>query len=242
MLQIEALRELWPSVPSAVIGGISGLLLFLIAGQYTATLHRRGWREGDTRKVFHFIVFSAAAVLRWQVDGGSVAVFGAVIACGILCAVWRGSQSPLFNALARPNDSPNQRLHVVAPLVCTAVGGVLAQCIAGRLAVIAFLVTGWGDAVGEPVGIRWGRHRYRVPTWGTQTAERSWEGSGAVLVASSLAAALGLVICGYSGMPVIVYGLSMGVFACIIEAISPHGFDNVTLMVAVACLSRYAVG
>lgn len=238
MFEIEALHHLCPSLPSAIAGGFSGLLLFLVSGFWAAKLHRNGWRVGDTRKIFHFSIFTGAAVVRWQVDPASVLVFGTVVACGVLHAVWQGNRSALFRALARPDDAPHQRLHVVAPLLSTAVGGVLAQWIAGPLAVVAFLVTGWGDAVGEPIGIRWGRHRYRVPTWGVPNAERSWEGSAAVLVASSLAAAFGLVICGYSGMNVAVYAVVLGISATVIEAISPHGFDNLTLLVAVASLSR----
>lgn len=242
MFEIEALRNLWPSLPSAITGSFSGLILLMVSGFCAAQLHRRGWRVGDTRKVFHFCIFTGAALLRWRVDPASVVVFGAVVASGILYAVWRENRSELFNALARPDDYPHQRLHVVAPLLSTAAGGFLAQWIAGPLAVVAFLVTGWGDAVGEPIGVRWGRHRYRVPTWGSSKAERSWEGSAAVLLASSLAAASGLVICGYSGMNVVGYALALGLSAAVIESISPHGFDNLTLLVAIAGLSRFGIG
>jgi phytol kinase len=46
----------------------------------------------------------------------------------------------------------------------TAAGGMISNILFGKLAVVGYVVTGWGDAVGEPVGTRWGNHRYRVPT------------------------------------------------------------------------------
>ena len=36
-------------------------------------------------------------------------------------------------------------------------------CGLGSYAAVGYLVAGWGDAVGEPVGTRFGRHPYRVP-------------------------------------------------------------------------------
>ena len=163
---LDSLLQLWPTPRSALFGGLWGLSLLLLAGGWSVSGHRRGWRVGDTRKIFHFTIFTGAALLRWRVDGGAVIVYGVLVAGGVLVATWRGAASGLFNALARPADAPYERRHVVAPLVCTAVGGVLAHLIAGPLAAVPYLVAGWGDAVGEPVGIRWGRHRYRVPAWG----------------------------------------------------------------------------
>lgn len=242
MALIDALQEFWPSVPSALIGGVWGALLLWSAGWLAGSLFQRGWRVGDTRKVFHFSIFTGAALLRWQVDASAVAVYGSVVACGVFAAVWLGTRSKLFQAFARPSDSPHEKLHIVAPLVCTAVGGVIAQMIAGPLVCLAYLVAGWGDAVGEPIGIRWGRHRYRVPAWGQLTAQRSLEGSAAVFVASSLAAGLGLMISGRFGVDVIGQAVLLGAAATIVEAVSPHGWDNLTLLVAVAWLTRFCGG
>ena len=239
MLSIETLLEFWPSARSAVVGAVWGLFLFGSVGWLAGWLAQRGWRVGDTRKVFHFSIFTGAALLRWQVDVGAVSVFGCVIVAGIVSIVRLGSRSPLFRALARPSDAPHEKLHVLSPLISTAIGGVLAQFIAGPQAVVAYLVAGWGDAVGEPVGIRWGRHRYRVPSLGQLKAERSWEGSAAVFVASSLAAGIGLWLSGQTGSQVVASALMIGAAATLIEAISPHGWDNLSLLIVVAWLTRF---
>lgn len=236
---LHTLLELWPTPQSALIGGICGAILFCVAGNVAATWRKHGWRVGDTRKVFHLTIFTVAALLRWRFDSGVVAAYGAVVASGVLFATWQGSRSRIFNALARPSDAPFERLHVISPLICTAVGGVLAHLIAGPLAGIAYLIAGWGDAVGEPVGIRWGRHRYRVPAFQQLTAERSWEGSFAVGMASTLAAALGLMLAGKTGTDLVVWSLILGSTAVVIEAASPHGWDNLTLLVGIACVTRW---
>ncbi len=242
MIPIDALREFWPSATSVVAGGIWGGLLFWSAGWLASRRARRGWRVGDTRKVFHFSIFTGAALLRSICDIGAVVVLGCVVFIGVVQSVRSGSRSPLFLAIARPTDAPHEKLHVLSPLICTAVGGVLAHLIAGPLAGVAYLVAGWGDAVGEPVGIRWGRHRYRVLAWGLRTAERSWEGSAAVFVASSLAAGIGLMFFGQHSTAIVGQALMLGAAATVIEAASPHGWDNFTLLVGVAWLSTFCGG
>lgn len=239
---LHALWELWPSPHAALVGGVCGLALYCGAGLLAAMWREQGWRVGDTRKVFHLTIFTGAALLRWKFGSGAVAAYGVVVAMGVLFATWHGRRSRIFNALARPSDAPHEKLHVLSPMICTAVGGVLAHLIAGPLAGIAYLIAGWGDAVGEPVGIRWGRHRYRVPAFKQLTAERSWEGSAAVCVASTFAAALGLLLAGRSGSDLVAWSLILGCAAVVIEAASPHGWDNLTLLVGIAWLSRWCEG
>lgn len=237
---LDALLQLWPTPLAAMIGGTWGLALFLLVGTLAANWRERGCRVGDTRKLFHLVIFTAAALLRWKAGSGAVAVYGAAIVTGVVIATWRGRRSRIFNAIARPSDAPYERLHVISPLICTAVGGVLAHLIAGPLSGVAYLVAGWGDAIGEPVGIRWGRHRYRVPAFRQLISERSIEGSAAVGVASLLAAALGLLLAGRTGGEVITWSIGIGLAAVAIEAASPHGWDNLTLLVGIACLVRFA--
>lgn len=239
---LQSFLALWPSLTSLVLGAAWGCFFLVAAGGLAGELARRGWRVGDTRKIFHLIIFSAAGVLRGRIDAGAVMVYGCVVATGVLYAVWRGAASRLYQALARPTDHPYEKLHILSPLVATAAGGVLAQAIAGPLASVAYLIAGWGDAIGEPIGIRWGRHRYRVLGWRQLRVTRSWEGSAAVLIASTLAAGIGLSLCGQNGPNALFIAAAIGMGATAIESISPHGWDNLTLLVGVALLTRALVG
>lgn len=235
------ISEFIPSPRTALISACIGLVLFCMVGWGVAICRRRGMRPGDTRKLFHFCVFNAAALLRWQVDAGGLVVFGSVVALGVFYCTWRGPGNGIFEAIARPTDIPRQRLHVIAPLCCTAIGGVLAQLVAGRLAIVAYLIGGWGDAVGEPVGIRWGRHRYVVPSLGGIPSTRSIEGSLAVFVASSIAAAIGLTLVGQAGSTLVGLAVLLGFVTTIVEAVSPHGLDNLTILIASAAVTKLIV-
>ena len=104
------------------------------------------------------------------------------------------------------------------------------------------MVTGWGDAVGEPVGTRWGKHRYRVPSLAGVVATRSLEGSAAVLLAGTAAAALALFGMGYGASVSIGVGAACGASGAAVEAISNHGLDNLTVQVATTALAWALLG
>jgi phytol kinase len=215
-------------VPLSLVYGLGWAVV--VAG-----LHRRGMEVAYTRKIYHFAVFTAAGFvhLRWHLPG--VVVFGSTLALVVAAAVFHGAQDPLFKALARPRDEPHRRTFVLIPLVTTAVGGVLINILFPRYAYIGYLVCGWGDAAGEPVGRRWGRHRYKVPSMRGVPAQRSLEGSLSVFVVGSVAAAIGLHAGTADSLPVIaLLALTSGLVAALVEAISTHGLDNFTIQVAVA--------
>jgi phytol kinase len=193
---------------------------------------RRGVRAPYTRKTFHFLVISAAALvhLRWGLPG--TVIYGGVVALLVLGAVLRGSGFGFYEALARDTDAPHRTLFILLPLATTALGGLLANVFFPAWAPVGYMVVAWGDAVGEPVGTRWGRHRYRVPSLAGVPATRSLEGSAAVLAAATAAAALALVLTGIPGAAALRAALVIGVVCAAVEAASNHGLDNLTLQLA----------
>jgi phytol kinase len=205
----EALDWLSPFLPSArqlALGIPLALGYAAAAATLAGWLNRRGIRAPYTRKIFHFLIISAAGVVQpsWGLRG--VVVFGLVNASLVLYAVARGEGFAFYDALARPSDAPHGRLYIVVPLITTALGGVLANVWFGAFAPVGYMVTGWGDAVGEPVGTRWGRHRYRVPSLAGVPATRSLEGSTAVLVVGTAAATVVLLALGSSARRNLVRG------------------------------------
>jgi phytol kinase len=196
-------------------------------------MHRRGVRTPDTRKVFHAVVFTGAGAVQLQFGVGAVSAYGATIAGIVLWVVYRGDGFGPFEALARPTDAPRRGLFVVVPLIMTALGGVLSNLLFPSTAMLGYWVTGWGDAVGEPVGVRWGRHRYKVPSLKGVPAERSYEGSAAVFLVSLMVATVGLAILAPQlAMSALMWrGLVVGAAVAIVEAFSNHGTDNLTLQI-----------
>lgn len=216
-------------VPDPVTALVSAALAVVCGGAgavWTARLRGRGMRVAYTRKIFHFLIFTAAAVVHALSGLPGTLVFGTVVAALVLVTVVRGEGDPFYEALARERDRPHRTLFIVVPLVTTALGGLASALLTGPWASVGYLAAGWGDAVGEPVGARWGRHRYRVPSLAGVPATRSWEGSAAVFLVASLGSAIALA--GVGGAPWW-GGFACGGVAAVVEGVSNHGLDNLTV-------------
>lgn len=200
----------------------------------------RGVRTGYTRKVFHLSIFLSVALIQWLWGTPMVCLFGGMTTLVIFCAIIRGSGHLLYEAIAREKDEPHRTHYIVVAYFATLVGGLISNILFGPVAIVGYLVTGLGDAVGEPVGVRFGKHVYRVPSLTRVRATRTWEGSAGVLVMSALA-----IICSVALSPTLQFRswslLSIPVLAAVcagVEAASPHGWDNVTMQVIPTCLAR----
>ncbi|HUG52548.1 MAG TPA: hypothetical protein VMR21_03065 [Vicinamibacteria bacterium] len=229
-----------PDARMALTFGPPLLALGLAAAALAAWLRvRRGVRTPYTRKIFHFVIFTTAAVLQATLGLPAVVLFGSLVSLIVLHAVWRGDGHPLYEALARPTDAPHRTLFVMVPLATTALGGLLANLFFPAYAYLGYLVGGWGDAIGEPVGTRYGRHRYAVPSLAGVRATRSLEGSAAVMATGTLAASLALLAAGTPLPAVLAVGAACGVAGALVEAVSSHGLDNLTVQVAAAGVAAW---
>lgn len=228
-----------PSIDTILVVAPVALLVGAAAAALASYLRARGVRTAYTRKVFHFTIFTAASVIQLVSGLGGVVVFGTIVALIVLFAVWRGAEHPFYEALARPNDAPRRTLFIVVPLVTTALGGVLSNLLFPAYAWAGYLVAGWGDAVGEPVGSRWGRHRYRVPSLAGVAATRSWEGSAAVLLVGALAVTLGGLMAGFDATTALRVGAAAATAGALVEAVSNHGLDNLTVQVAASAAAAF---
>ncbi len=223
----------------AALALCSALLLGALAGWLRVS---RKVAAPYTRKLFHIGIFSLAAGVQVAWGAPAVFVYGGVVAMVVLFAVWRGNGTALYEALARPTDAPHRTLFVVVPLLTTALGGVIVNLLFHRVAWIGYLVAGWGDALGEPAGTRWGRHRFRVPSLAGVRATRSLEGSTAVLLGGATAAAAGLLATGHALPGALITALAAGTAGAIVEAVSTHGLDNLTVQVAAAAAAYLLIG
>jgi phytol kinase len=231
-------------IPAMSVAWRVALLAMFVGSVFAvvvAVLRRRGVRVAYTRKIFHFAIFSTAAVVHtiWSLPG--TVVFGSVIAGIVLAAVAVGEGQAFYEALARDTDRPHRSLFILVPLVTTAVGGLASALLAGPFASVGYLAAGWGDAVGEPVGARWGRHPYRVPSLAGVPATRTLEGSAAVFVVAFLGSALALSSLGF-GDAAWLAGAVCGLVAAIVEAVSHHGLDNLTVQVAASLVALWLLG
>ena len=230
-----------PTVQEILIAGP----LFLLWAYFSLWLAgwfkvKQGLKTGYTRKVFHFLIFGSAAVIQTFYSLRILCLFGAMVSLVIFFALMKGDGHALYEAIAREKDAPHRTYFIIVPYLATLIGGIISNYYFSDMAVVGYLVTGLGDAIAEPVGTRFGRHEYSVPSFKGVKSVRSVEGSLAVFAASLFAIALGLILIGDSSVFSSIRFLQIGGLAITctaIEAISPHGWDNASMQIIPAFLA-----
>lgn len=231
---IQSFLEEWIPSPKKIVLLSPPLIIYLFLSAFFAGfLNRdRGMATAYTRKVFHVCIFMMAGILQLLAGLSAVVLFGTLTALAVLYAVWRGEEFPFYESMARPSDRPRRSLFIIIPLATTALGGIVSNLLFGSVAYIGYLVTGLGDAAGEPVGKRWGRLSYQVPSLAGVPAKRTIEGSAAVLFVSITVAFLALWVEGNPFGTAFRAALYCGFAATLVEAVSNHGLDNFTIQIA----------
>lgn len=229
-----------PSLKNILLGSPPGLAWAYACLYFAGRLKKyRGLNTGYTRKIFHFLIFMSAAGVHlvWGLPG--VFLFGAAVSLIIFYALFRGDGHLLYEAMAREKDAPHRTYYILAPYFATLIGGLAGNFWFGRAALIGYLVAGVGDAIGEPVGVRFGKHLYRVPSLSRVKSFRSLEGSAAVFLASLAVAIAGAAISPHFGLAMnALWGIPLLALVCtLVEAFSPHGWDNALLQVAASFLA-----
>lgn len=190
--------------------------------------------EAYARKPFHIIAFLSAFFLQKNYGLPVTFLYAVATSMVVAYAVIKGEKCILYQAMAREKDAPYKTYYIVVPYLAALIGGFISNILFGWVAIVGYLVVGLGDAAGELVGVKWGKHKYIVPTLSAYKTTRSYEGSLGVLIVSSLATILALIIFEHwqlsiSGLLAIFF---IGFVSALLEGISPHGWDNVTMQVA----------
>ncbi len=237
---IRVFLSLIPPFPGLLIAAAVTAAAILGSGFLSGFLKRRaGWATGYTRKLFHFLIFFTA--VGFQLWGGmpAVNILGVGMGIYVLLIVRAGDGNYFFEALAREKDSPRRGYFIILPYLTTALGGLLSNLFFDSFAIMGYLVGGAADAVAEPVGVRWGRHRYRVPSLKkVEVSERSLEGSVSVFfVAFILSSAAFFLLFHLSFSYSLLSAILLAGLIAGVEAISPHGADNLTIQVAASGLA-----
>ena len=174
----------------------------------------------------------------------------------LLCflAFWRPIRerskflSTAFMAIDRPEDRPFTLTWLVTSFIATQAVITLvyyagaAHWISPRvpqLMLIAFIVSCIGDALAEPIGVRFGDNKYKTRALFTdKTYVRTWEGSACVFLSAAVAVAL--LDAKLTGPE---FALAMGMFPIaltIAEAKAPHTWDQpIIFIVWAACAMAF---
>jgi len=192
-----------------------------------------------TRKINHFAMFIIPMGLdRILPYGRSIESFmlSAVLTVGILIIYIQPVRSRvhiirrMFLSFDRPEDRP----YTLKWLSTQILAGYLVLVPAivlffelgyNTLVFIPVLINGFGDGLAEPVGIRFGKHKYRTTALFTKrTYERSLEGSACVFIASIVI--LFVFQASFSKAEFTCALLVLPMAMTLAEAFSPHTWDT----------------
>eukprot|EP01062_Namystynia_karyoxenos_P059767 TRINITY_DN5117_c2_g1_i1.p1 TRINITY_DN5117_c2_g1~~TRINITY_DN5117_c2_g1_i1.p1 ORF type:complete len:479 (+),score=162.83 TRINITY_DN5117_c2_g1_i1:71-1438(+) len=248
----------WIECPSSLAGwmiwlGTVGAVAFNTVLSYGAgRLHLRNptvWKVNYTRKISHFTMFMMQIAVRFvavgeehHIETVSTLIVTSTLYMMLYHAVllkpvrrrFRWARV-VFASLDRPEDRPyTLRWLTTQNIAYYAVFTPLMYCLIAvdrfELFLIPTLVVGLGDGLAEPVGIRWGRHKYKTRAiWYDDKCcagefTRSLEGSACVFVATVIAIAI--MTYEFSGTQLVAAYASLPISMTLAEAYAPHTWDT----------------
>lgn len=211
----------------------------------------KNFKVNYTRKINHFALFFIPIYFnRGHAHDGAYGFFavGAILAVAKFIFYTRPFRErfylirTMFASFDRPEDRPHTLLWLTTQtaagyLVLLPMGVVFAQLGLEDLILIPLLIYGIGDGLAEPVGIRFGRHPYKVPAiFSRRTYYRTWEGSACVFVVSLVVVLLHHSY--FSPVQLMAAAAVIPLLMTAAEGISPHTWDS-PLMFAVGFASLW---
>jgi len=202
-------------------------------------------KVGYTRKINHFGLFFLPIYLETIIPydksiGGLVLKGFIVVLCMIIYIRPLRTRIPfiarMFLSFDRPEDRPNTLLWLTTQIAAGYLIIVPAIILFGyidavSLVLIPILITGIGDGLAEPVGIRFGRLKYKTYALFSKIKyERSVEGSLCVFIVSLITIVIFKSY--FSPTEYVIALITVPIVMTLTEAFSPHTWDTPTLFFA----------
>ncbi|AZZ55481.1 hypothetical protein [Rathayibacter iranicus] len=216
------------------------LLSTLVMGNIATYFRRhKGWKDGYSRKFNHMghAVCAAPTIGFLPEPSLTPTIVAATIGVAVIYGWSAVSRWPAVERIVagslRDRDVPYSRFFFFFPLILGNLGIVAAFVFfpadAARAGILAVAI---GDGLAEPVGLRFGRNTtYRVPDLVFRRSNtKSLHGNAAVMLSAVAIAAVTFIAASTGPVWVIIAGsLAFGIAVAAIEALSPRGFDNLTI-------------
>ncbi|MGF1521365.1 MAG: diacylglycerol/polyprenol kinase family protein [Leptolyngbyaceae cyanobacterium] len=180
-----------------------------------------------TRKIVHMGVGNVILLAWWLQTPAWMGISASVVASVVALISYWLPILPGINSVGR--TSLGTFFYAVSIGILTAVFWRQGY---PEFAALGILTMTWGDGMAALIGQAYGRHPYEV--WGIK---KSWEGSGAMLVASFIAGCLTLAIAYGFTLSVCAIAFLIALFATLLEAFSKIGIDNLTVPLGSAFLA-----
>ena len=145
----------------------------------------------------------------------------------------------MYKAIDRPEDKPYTLFWFSTQIISTLFIIIpfsiyFSSLDKVSLIFIPILINGLGDGLAEPIGIRFGKHKYKTKSCcSSREYTRSYEGSSCVFIVSLI-----IILCFYKYFTLkryIANVILIPIFSTLTEALSPHTWDSplITLVICV---------
>lgn len=212
-----------------------------------------GWKVNYTRKVSHIFVWMIPFVadLVINVEESNLSIMWNIFMGIFGQALWMipsrkldctGFLDTAFSGIDRPEDRPNTLKWLAVQNIGVGLSvlpfGILWNYWGtSRFILIPLMIVTFGDGLAEPVGVKFGKHKYKVRalcTNGEVEYTRSLEGSAMVFFASVII--LGILHHHFVLYEFIINMVLVPIVATLAEAFSPHTLDNPIIIVSISIL------
>jgi dolichol kinase len=208
---------------------------------YIITNKSSKFKVNYTRKLQHFAAYMVPLVIHSNFHGPLALAWGdwfSMLGFLVLIKPIRENSKFFmlqFNSLDRPEDRPHTLKWIIAGNIAPGLFILLFfKWLFGEQGALTFIIvfiTGIGDGLAEPVGIAWGKHKYKTRgCFSTRKYTRSWEGSACVFLSGMIFPALQYADFG-SFTQVLLAMLILPPTMAYAEATAPHTMDTPVLMI-----------
>ncbi|GMF21960.1 unnamed protein product [Phytophthora lilii] len=208
---------------------------------YIMTNKSSKFKVNYTRKLQHFAAYMVPLVIKADYPGPIALAWGDFFTMlGFLVLIKPVREHSKFfmlqfNSLDRPEDRPNTLKWIIvgniAPGMFILMFFKWLFAAQGALTFILVFITGIGDGLAEPVGITWGRHKYKTRScFSKNKYTRSWEGSACVFLSGLVFPALQYAAFD-NFWQVLLSMLILAPTMAYAEATAPHTMDTPVLMI-----------
>ncbi|KDO23571.1 hypothetical protein SPRG_10766 [Saprolegnia parasitica CBS 223.65] len=217
---------------------------------YIMTNKSSVFKVNYTRKLQHFAAYMVPLVIHSSYHGPLALGWGDFFTMlGFLVLIKPIRESATFfmlqfNSLDRPEDRPHTLNWIIAGNIAPGLFILMffkwLYGEQGALTFIIVFITGIGDGLAEPVGIAWGKHKYKTRScFSSRKYTRSWEGSACVFLSGMIFPALQYANF-QSFTQVLTAMLILPPTMAYAEAIAPHTMDTPVLMIGCGAI-LYAI-
>ncbi|KMQ51277.1 hypothetical protein CHISP_1760 [Chitinispirillum alkaliphilum] len=222
-----------------IVTQVFTILGLAVVAYFSGTLALRGFKVNYTRKIVHFTVFFLPFFFTDffpYTPTLATSVFSGILLAVLILFITKPVRERIrfikviFASIDRPEDRPHTVLWLSTQVIAGfAVLVPLAYMLYVRgqykLIYIPLLINGIGDGLAEPVGVKFGKRRYKARAiFSKKSYTRTFAGSVCVFVSSILAV---LFFHGnFTDTQLWAASIAMPVAMTIAEAVAPHTWDS----------------